>query len=672
VRDEIALEAARRTGFSAGDRDALVRRVRGSPLSVVAALLVEGIKADDVILATCAVTGLAPAPRLLLRRPQIPGGIDVVGVRDAGGTPIGSVQGRTWVAFSDPEAARAAIFSDDVVVCIATDADLRPARAWFDEQHPAEAGALATMALAPISPAMLQAARRPAAASPPAPQPPAPKSPAPKPPAPKPPAPKPHAAPPPIEPAFDEDTLQSGRALASAVEAARTAERAAERTRVTTAPPAPPPPADADRERLERLAQLGRLRRFRFERVLGQGGMATVYLAADRERGDAPVAVKVLAPRLQGEPLAVARFRRELRALLALRHRHIVPIVDGDTEADSGPCWLACRYLDGGTLRELLSRSGPLPAVAALPIAAAILEAEAHAHAAGVIHRDLKPQNILVGSDGTLCIADFGVASAIGDVPLTSAGTRFGTPAYMSPEQAMGEAVDTRSDLFSTGAILHELLTGQSPFARGTALETMRAVAAGDATPLPPVVVVPGAVHTLRDALLAVDRKARPPDAEAALRVLRPLLAHCPPVDDVIRRLLADPRAFADAAAVADDMVAADATVGDELLAGPTRDIESLAAGFDDDPVIPAPRPPPRAPPAPATTFALPPSTTPPPPVTPSPPPVTAPTPGAAPAALPASVAPTPPSEGRRAAVLGFTVVLIVGVVVLVGLWLRR
>jgi serine/threonine-protein kinase len=443
-------------------------------------------------------------------------------------------------------------------------------------------------------------------------------------------------------------------------------ERTPERTRVTTARTAPPATADADRERIERRAQLGRLRRFRFERALGQGGMATVYLAADRERGDAPVAVKVLAPRLQDEPLAVARFRRELRTLMALRHRHIVTIVDGDAEADNGPCWLACRYLDGGTLRELLGRTGPLPAMAALPITAAILEAQAHAHAAGVVHRDLKPQNILLGSDGSLCVADFGLASAIGDVPLTSAGTRFGTPAYMSPEQAMGEAVDNRSDLFSTGAILHELLTGRSPFVRGSPLETMRAVAAGHATPLPPVVVVPDAVRTLHDAVLAVDRQARPPDAEAALRILRPLLAHCPPIDDVIHRLLAEPRAFADAAAGSDetaagsdDTAAADANVGDALLAGPTSDIELQAAGFDDDPVIPAPRPPPRATPTP--TLPLPPSTTPPPL-----------TPIATPAPLPSAVASRPRDEWWRTATLGFSVVLAVGLVVLVVLWLRR
>lgn len=629
MRDEIAQEAGRRAGYSTADVAALALRVQASPLPVVAALLGEGIKADDVILATCAVTGLAPAPRLLLRRPQIPAGIDVLGVRDAGGTPIGSVQGRTWVAFSDPEAARPAVFSDDIVVCIATDADLQTARARFADAHPAQAGAFATMPMAPVSPALLAAIRAgvaPASSV---------TSPAP----------------------FDEDTLASDRLSASTVQRPRSAERT-----LVTAPPEPPAqaPVDVDRERLERMAQLGRLRRFRFDRVLGQGGMATVYLAADREQGDAHVAVKVLAPRLQDDPLAIGRFRRELRALMALHHPHIVAIVDGDAESGGGPCWLACHYLDGGTLRDLLLATGPLPAVAVLPLVGAILEAQAHAHAAGIIHRDLKPQNILLGRDGSLCIADFGVASAIGDMPLTNAGTRFGTPAYMSPEQARGGTIDNRSDLFSTGAILCELLAGQSPFVRGTALETMRAVANGQATPLPPVVAVPAEVRTLLDALLAVDRQARPPDAEAALRVLRPLLDRCPRVDEVVRRLLADPRAFADVGiadvGIADDTVAGGA--GDDLLTGATRDIEALAAGFDDDAPFAAQRPATRPTPPGGTSRSVPPV----PPV----PPVPSSTPGAGVSAGPKTALPARvPTATRprlpRAVIVGLAAVFIVG-----------
>jgi serine/threonine-protein kinase len=242
----------------------------------------------------------------------------------------------------------------------------------------------------------------------------------------------------------------------------------------------------------------------------------------------------------------------------------------------------------------------------------------------------------------------------------------------------MGSVVDNRGDLFSTGAILHELLAGQSPFARATALDTMRAVAAGEATPLPPVIVVPIEVRALLDALLAVDRQARPPDAEAALRALRPLLARCPTVDEVVRRLLADPRAFANAGMVEDDTVAGDALSGEELLGGATRDIEALAAGFDEDAVVPAPRPAPR----PTPPFAAPPPTSSSPTVSPG---ASTSLPSSTPTSFEASSSPTVasssaavaraparPSSLSRAVLMGFVVVLLVGGLALVALRLGR
>jgi serine/threonine-protein kinase len=473
----------------------------------------------------------------------------------------------------------------------------------------------------------------------------------------------PHVALPELRPVEDtvrgalvEDTVQ-GDSQVETIDAAP-----AERTAVTPAPHGRQEveAVDVERERLQRIARLGRLKRFRLDRVLGSGGMATVYLAHDRQRGGAPVAVKLLAAHLQDDPVAVGRFRREVRTLMALHHRHIAALIDGDAEAEGGTCWLACRYLDGGTLRELLTRTGPLPTRAALPIAGAVLEAEAYAHAVGVVHRDLKPQNILLGTDGSLCIADFGIASAVGDAPLTRAGTRFGTPAYMSPEQALGGDIDNRSDLFSTGAILFELLSGQSPFVRATALDTMRAVAAGDAAPLPATIVMPDAVRELLDALLQVDRDRRPPDAEAALRMLRPLLAHCPPVDEVVKSLLADPQAFAGGDAFEEPTVAGEA-IGDarlgEVLTGSTEDIETLAAGFDDD--LPRPsHPPAAADPLPA-----------PPPSVAGPPPASA-SPLTTPPAQPPESAPL--RDGLRAGVIGFSVALLAGAVILAVAWLSR
>lgn len=221
VRDVIAREVARRAGLDAAASVGLVERVGASPMPVIAALLIEGHKADDVILAVCAVTGLAPAPRLLLRKPRIPSGVDVIGVRDAGGTPIGTVQGRTWVAFSDPEAARAAMFSDDVVVCIATDADLRAARQLFEQALPA-AGPVATMDIRAAAPTTKPAVTRP-----------------------------PHVALPELRPVEDtvrgalvEDTVQADSQVETIVAAP------AERTAVTPAPLGRQemPPVDVERE----------------------------------------------------------------------------------------------------------------------------------------------------------------------------------------------------------------------------------------------------------------------------------------------------------------------------------------------------------------------------------------------------------------------------------------
>jgi len=565
VRGAIAAEAGRRAGLPPAAVVDLVRVASVDDVNIVQVLVDRGVPGDVAILAASQITGLPPAPRLLLRNPQVPDEVDAVGVRDAGGVPIGHVQGRLWIAFVDPEAAKASVFSDDVVVCLSLDEHLREARARFDASHPASEAD--TQSVAAITPAMIeafrreQAAKRPTRAS----------------------APIPdvttttaqitaHATA--ISPTTraatrSESTAAAGGASLPSASAGDFDELPTDNgvqigsTRPTIGRPdfagsdkenSPTPDAEADpitTTRLRRAAQLGRLKRFTFERVLGSGGMATVYLASDRERPGQKIAVKLVDPQLADDPLAVARFKRELRALMALNHPHVVALVDGDVEADEGVLWLACRYLDGGTLRDLMQRTGALPAQAALPIFGAIIAGIANAHGAGVIHRDMKPQNILLGRDGALCIADFGAARAVGDEPLTTAGSRFGTPAYMSPEQALGGDVDARGDLFSAGIVLYHLLAGENPFVRATPLETMRAIAQAEVPALPPAALPPSLRHLLA-ALLASNRDARPPDAEGVLRALRPFLEALAPADGVVRALLRDPRAYVGYAALED------------------------------------------------------------------------------------------------------------------------
>ena len=556
VRGAIASEAARRAGRSPAQVVELVRLVSAEDVDLFATLVAADIDGDVVIQAAAIVTGMPAAPRLLLRNPAPPADVDAVGIRDAGGVPIGTVQGRTWIAFSDPEAARAAVFSDDVVVCLAINADLRHARERFATLHPDTAGG-DTLAMPAVTPEAIEQWRRQNAIAGPATE--------------------VHVQPPAVvrrkHDEDEEDLFDQSGGVTRATTSALANGTSVEVLQTVPGVESPPSAAHADdavaglltpeKLRLLRMAQLGRLRRFRYERILGSGGMATVYLARDGDAPTVPVAVKVLDPQLHDDDVAVGRFRRELRTLKALHHRRIVAPIDGDAEDNGGVLWLSCRYLDGGSLMELIERGGALPAVAALPIVAAVLEGLVYAHSHGVVHRDLKPHNVLLDHDGSICIADFGVAKAVGDAPLTRAGARYGTPAYMSPEQATGAVVDERSDLFSTGVLLYHLVSGQNPFARPSAAETMAAVARADVPPLPPVVRLPAVAAHLLEGLLARAPDARPPDAAAALRALTPLLARLPSVDVVVRRLLADPRAFAGVGFV--DIDANDSTVAESV-----------------------------------------------------------------------------------------------------------
>jgi len=203
--------------------------------------------------------------------------------------------------------------------------------------------------------------------------------------------------------------------------------------------------------------------RYRIERELGRGGMATVYLAHDL-RHARPVALKVLRPELAAT-LGPDRFLHEIRIAAGLQHPHILPVFDSGDAA--GQLWYTMPYVEGETLRERLLREKQLPLDDARRIAVQVLSALEYAHAHGVIHRDVKPENILLEGDQAV-LADLGIAramSAVGEDRLTETGLSLGTPAYMSPEQACAEPnIDRRTDIYSLGCVLYEMLAGEPPY----------------------------------------------------------------------------------------------------------------------------------------------------------------------------------------------------------------
>jgi beta-lactam-binding protein with PASTA domain/predicted Ser/Thr protein kinase len=207
--------------------------------------------------------------------------------------------------------------------------------------------------------------------------------------------------------------------------------------------------------------------RYRIMRKLGSGGMANVYLAEDQELGRR-VAIKILNDRHANDDQFVERFRREAKNAAGLSHPNIVSIYDrGEAE---GTYYIAMEYLDGRSLKELIVSRGPAPIPIAIDYARQILTAVRFAHRHGIVHRDIKPHNVLVDAEGRLKVTDFGIARA-GASQMTEAGSIIGTAQYLSPEQAKGAPVDQTSDLYSVGVVLYELLTGVVPFSGDTPVE---------------------------------------------------------------------------------------------------------------------------------------------------------------------------------------------------------
>jgi serine/threonine-protein kinase len=274
-----------------------------------------------------------------------------------------------------------------------------------------------------------------------------------------------------------------------------------------------------------------KLGQYQLQRRLGAGGMGEVYLA-EHVLLRRPCAIKLIRPERAGDPRNLARFEREVQATATLTHPNTVEVFDYGHAAD-GTFYYVMEYLPGLNLEELVKQHGPLPPARVIHLLRQICRALQEAHAVGLIHRDIKPGNIIVGQRGgqydVAKLLDFGLVRAPGlagdGQPLTQEGAIAGTPAYMSPEQAAGRAdLDGRSDLYNLGAVAYFLLTGQPPFVRQTAVQTL-AAHLGEPVVAPDRLRadLPADVQAVLLRCLEKEPARRFPDAES----LEPALGHC-------------------------------------------------------------------------------------------------------------------------------------------------
>jgi eukaryotic-like serine/threonine-protein kinase len=253
--------------------------------------------------------------------------------------------------------------------------------------------------------------------------------------------------------------------------------------------------------------------RYRIVRPLGAGGMAEVYLAHDNVL-ERDVALKVMSGRYADDEEFVERFKREAQSAAVLSHPNIVSIYDRG-ESEEGTYYIAMEYLCGGTLKDRILKRGALPPRTAAAVALQIAEALRAAHEAGVVHRDIKPHNVLVTEAGNVKVGDFGIARAASSSTMTRTGSILGTAHYISPEQAMGEPVGPQSDLYSLGVVLYEMLTGTLPYDAETSIGIAMKHVNGYLTPpreLNPE--VPEGINAIVARLLEKNPKDRYVDAE--------------------------------------------------------------------------------------------------------------------------------------------------------------
>ncbi len=261
---------------------------------------------------------------------------------------------------------------------------------------------------------------------------------------------------------------------------------------------------------------------------IAEGGMATVYLAVD-ERLEREVALKVMRAHLAHDETFVSRFRREAKSAAALGHPNVVAVYDQGE--DDGHMFLAMEYVPGQTLREVLTEEGPLSPRAALDVLEPLLLALAAAHDKGLIHRDVKPENVIISEHGTVKVADFGLARAVSSQTVTSStGMLLGTVAYLSPEQVERGIADARSDVYAAGLVLFEMLTGTKAFTGDTAIHVAwQHVHEGVPAPSSRVEGLPPVLDELVATATSRDPDERPADARAFLELLRRTRESLPP-----------------------------------------------------------------------------------------------------------------------------------------------
>jgi eukaryotic-like serine/threonine-protein kinase len=260
--------------------------------------------------------------------------------------------------------------------------------------------------------------------------------------------------------------------------------------------------------------------RYRIERVLGGGGMAVVYCARDEEL-NRTVAVKLLAEHLTEDPEFRERFLGEARIAARLSHPNVVAVYDAGE--DDGRPFIVMELVEGETLGDLFARCGRLPANDVVHLGSQAAAGLAHAHAHGLVHRDVKPHNLLLRTDGVLKIADFGIARAVASATrrLTSAGTILGTAAYLAPEQASGGEVTAAADVYALGAVLYEALAGCAPFEGRTPFELLTARQQDAVVPVSERVAgVPRALEEVVMRCLARNPSYRPASAGEVERLL--------------------------------------------------------------------------------------------------------------------------------------------------------
>jgi serine/threonine protein kinase len=272
--------------------------------------------------------------------------------------------------------------------------------------------------------------------------------------------------------------------------------------------------------------KIGRLGEFQVVRMIGRGGMGVVLHAFDSVL-ERDVALKVLSPELSSNNTARQRFCREARAAAAVTHDHIVAVHSVNDDEESGLPYIVMQLVSGESLEQRLRRTGKLAVQETVRLLSQAASGLAAAHATGLIHRDIKPGNMLIEPDGRLKLTDFGLARAHEDLKLTKTGYVSGTPLYMAPEQARGDEIDARSDLFSLGVVMYEALAGRPPFEGKTPLAVLRRVADDAHEPLSKLNPnVPEWLEDVVDSLLSKEPKDRIATAAELTKVLRGHMSH--------------------------------------------------------------------------------------------------------------------------------------------------